>query len=182
MRVAGLSTAFPEIRLNNCTLLQRRAIEAPGFMVSGVRFPLAIPASVCTRLAGLPPEKGELFFSDYLADKQRRPYEYLAPQLVRAGKDAPVVAHYSLLEDFATVIPKTPFVPLSASPFGDAPVAEWQVNLVSAKGRVLGTLPWAAFRQRLQEREVADFDAQHYDLLRALSQQRMLELLQPVGS
>lgn len=181
MKVSGLAAAFPEIRLNNCTLLQRRAIEEPGFMVSGVRFPLAIPPAVCTRLAGLPPEKGELFFSDYLADKQRRPYEYMAPQLVRQAEDAPVVAHYSLLEDFATLIPKTPFVPFGASPFGDAPVAEWQVHLMSAKGRELGALPWAAFRQRLHERELTDFDA-HYDILRALSQQRLLELLQPVES
>lgn len=175
VRVPMLVKVFPQLKAENCQLLQNQAINRPGFVVSGVRYPLGMPGSLCERIAKVPPESGALYFSDYLAEKQALARAYLAPQLYR-GEDGAVAARYVLNENVATIVPDTPFIPYGASPFGDEPVQAWHIILNSAQAGPLGSLPYAEFLARLGERDLTDFDDVHH-VLRPLSVARMQEIL-----
>ncbi|MGD9559370.1 MAG: DUF4299 family protein [Oscillospiraceae bacterium] len=176
VRAAGLARVFPAVRAANCAILKSYAIDRPGFMVSGVLYPLKIPESLCRRMADLPAENGALYFADYLAEKQWPARAYLAPTFHRNAADGTVAGTYTLLEDTAFVIPKTPFIPFDASPFAGEAVATWAVELLSNHLGVIGSMGYEGFLSRLDAREVTDFDELHY-LLRALPLQRMRALL-----
>lgn len=176
VRASALAMVFPQIRQANCELLKTCAIDRPGFMVSGVRFPLQIPPTLCQRIAGLPAENGALYFADYLAEKQWKPGSYLFPQLQPGAEDGQRTAVYTLQEDAATLIPKEPFIPLQATPATEAAPTHWNIILTSNHLGVLGTLPYATFFARLLPRELTEFDALHF-MLRPLSLSRIKEIL-----
>ncbi len=173
---AALPSLFTDIAKNNLNMLHYQAANQPGFTVSGVRFPLLIPESVCGRIAGVPPLNGERFFAAYLDDKQRLRTEYLRPSFYRGADGAPR-GRYEIADGRAYIAPKYAFVPYGPVPFDGEPLVGWQAVLLSEQAGVLGTLPYETFMERLNAAEQQIFDDK-YIILNALSPRRMQEILE----
>lgn len=172
-----LPKLYPEVLRHNLEVLKSRAISKPGFIVSGVRYPVRVQESVCARIATVPPQNAGQFFSACLADKQRLDIEYLKPVLCKEPAGGKVTGQYCIEEETSYILPKTPFLPYGPNPFEGEEIANWHISFVSAQKDVLGTMPHNDFLQRLAKHEQRDFDEMHFVLV-PLSLRRFQEILQ----
>lgn len=174
----GISVFCEEMKSDNSLMIKDFADERPGFAVSGVKYPLHMTEAFCGQLAAMDPASAELAFSDCLAKKQQADYYYLNPNYYRNTDTGAPMAIYALSEGVDSIIPKEPFIPYGAGPFGeDTAIENWQIALIqnSTETEVLGTLPYSGFLAALRDGEREEFDDVHY-LLHALSLSRLQEL------
>lgn len=174
---AALPSLYPDVLQKNLDTLKSHAISRPGFSVSGVRFPVQVSSRVCGRIAGVPLQGGEKFFSALLDETQRVDWNYLLPDFYREEATGDTMGRYSIEEGRGVVIPKTPYVPFGPIPFGEGQVAGWVAALVSSRLGTLGALPYGVFLERLTSGEKSDLDERHY-LMRPLSLPRLQEILE----
>ena len=174
---AAMPSLYPDVLQKNLDTLKSHAISRPGFSVSGVRFPVQVGNQVCARIAGVPLQGGEKFFSALLDEKQRVDWSYLLPDFYQEEATGDTMGRYSIEEECGVVIPKTPYVPYGPTPFGKAQVTGWMAALVSSRLGTLGALPYAVFLERLTDGEKSDLDDRHY-LMRPLSLPRLQEILE----
>ncbi len=170
----GIDIFCEELKGDNRLMVKDFADERPGFAVSGILYPLHMTQSFCARLATLDAPAAEKAFADCLAQKQKPGYYYLSPNYYRKTQSGDAVAIYALSNGVDSIIPKEPFIPYGAGPFGEENVKSWQVALIQngIQAVVLATLPYAQFIEALTPSEKEDFDDVHY-LLHALSLPRL---------
>ncbi|MDL2254399.1 DUF4299 domain-containing protein [Ruminococcaceae bacterium OttesenSCG-928-I18] len=175
--VEGTAIFREEMKSDNCMMIKDFADERPGFAVSGVKFPLHMTEAFCLQLAGLDLIASERAFSECLAQKQQPNYYYLNPNYYRNTDTGEAIAVYALSEGVDSIIPKQPFIPYGAGPFGESTIDSWKVALIQngELAEVLGTVPYTEFLDALTEEEKEEFDDVHY-LLHGLPLQRLQEL------
>lgn len=171
---AALPALFSEVAKMNFEALFKGASSGQPFAVTGVRFPVYLPANLVERMLTMPPEPGEKFFSAYLGEVQSNQYPYLWPQF--SGEGQAVEALYRLPAETYHIVPREAFLPVGPLPFKFDKVAQWEIELVGENGLSLGRLAYGSFIKRLLKKEVTDFDTRHL-LLRGLDQKRMRQIL-----
>ncbi len=175
--LSGLTARFAEMRARNGHILKSFVAGGhEGLVVGGAAMPLYLPESLCRHIGSVPPKNAEVFFSDYLDQKQTQHYAYMKPAFQRR-EDGGAVAEYTLTAGVASIIPRRGFVPYPPSPVAGEEVAAWQVLMLTPAGENLGRMPYEGFVAALEEAgEVEEFDPMHYTIY-GLKRQRMRELL-----
>lgn len=169
----ALYTIFPDVLSQNNDLIKTCALKQPGFAVSTLLMPLQMPEKLCSRMAAVPPENSEIFFSSYLAQQQIAGYAYLAPQT----KPGQAAAGYILTDDENFIVQKQPFLPQIYPQYGEKPAADAMVTLQSASVGRLGSVPYDVFKSYLDGRELAEFDEWHW-LLPSLSIKQLQDIIE----
>ncbi len=169
----GAVALFSAVAVRNQNELQKLC-SSENAVVSSVLFPLWLPESLRRRICSLPAQNCEIFFSNYLSDKQARSFTYIEPHFSQ-DEEGNVKASYFLESDMPSIIPKEAFVPYGPAPFEGAPITEWTLTLTD-NGQTIGTVAYSAFLEYLDARDVTDFDDKH-SILRPLSLRRLQELV-----
>ncbi len=171
---AGLFVLYPHIAQHNAEVLKSYATVHDDFSVSGIKYPLKVPATLCKRMASAPPEHAERFFAAWLSETQAVDYVYMKPFLCYNEHKEPC-AFYTLHEGDITIIPKKPFLPYGPNPFSVPFPSLCYVEIMSASIGLLGIITYDEFLSRLNEDELKEFDDEHY-ILRTVYLRRLQEL------
>jgi hypothetical protein len=175
LQVAYLKQLYTEIAKSSNKLLHDYA-QKGSFYVNCLMLPLKIPENVCKRIANVPYEFGEKFFSSYLAEKQQQAFRYLAPEFVENKENGEVCAIFTINENEQVYLPKQAFIPINLPPFTGTQPSNWQIIFVTSNFRRLEKIDYNSFINGLQERAFLPFDDDNY-ILKNLSETRMQEII-----